>query len=882
MHFLNALLPKTVKTKLLAWFLTLGLVPMVAVGLASYFSSLPKAKQDAGDKLTSGAAATLDKIYRNLFERYGDVQAFAFNPKAQASTEEAEETLNFLTTTYGCYDLMLLADRSGKIVAANTVDFNGKTLDTSRLIGRSVSNEAWFQDCTDPDREANSTYYEDMAFDPLVEEIYDQRRRTLAFAAPLRNADGQVVGAWLNQASVDRIVGEIIQSERNVQQNAGVEVEMQLVSKEGIVLDDYDPAANLKLNLGDLGLECVQRIGKGQSGFTIETHKRKGIDQINGFATLDGALGFPGYGWGILMRRTVESATGASTAFLYSLMIGAGIAAVVLVVLANLVASAFTKPIVAVRNAIREVESGNLSVEVQANSSDEIGQLASALNGSVQSIRDSLGHDNVDWTELAKERERASDYEEQFTALSRFQAIIEFDPQGNIQNANENFQRTMEYSLDEIRKEHHAMFVDPEYRASKEYQQFWAALANGKWLSGEFERFTKTGKRIWLRAIYSPITDASGKVCKVVKFANDVTAEKVALQESIERTEREAANLRQKVDSILSVVSSAAQGDLTQRLEFEGDDAIGQLGDGLDKFFEDLCVSISAIADNASELALASEQLSAVSLQMNSNAEETSNQAGIASEASEQVSANVQIVATGVEELNAAIREIAQSASQAARVSQQAVVAAGNTNATITKLGDSSQEIGKVVKVITSIAEQTNLLALNATIEAARAGEAGKGFAVVANEVKELAKETAKATEDIGLKIDAIQTDTQGAVDAIGEISEVINQINDISNTIASAVEEQTATANEMGRNVNEAARGVGEIADNINSVADAASSTTQGAANSQQAAGELRTMAGDLQALVNRFNVASAAVTANGFNATASIDEVSRVLTEA
>jgi methyl-accepting chemotaxis protein len=204
--------------------------------------------------------------------------------------------------------------------------------------------------------------------------------------------------------------------------------------------------------------------------------------------------------------------------------------------------------------------------------------------------------------------------------------------------------------------------------------------------------------------------------------------------------------------------------------------------------------------------------------------------------------------------MSASIKEISKNAADAARVATSAVHIAENTNNTITKLGESSQEIGNVVKLITSIAQQTNLLALNATIEAARAGEAGKGFAVVANEVKELAKETTKATEDISQKIAAIQSDTQGAVSAIKQISDVINQINDISNTIASAVEEQTATTNEMGRNITEAAKGSTEIAQNITGVAQAAQSTSGGACQTQSASSELSKMAADLQTLVSRF----------------------------
>ena len=225
--------------------------------------------------------------------------------------------------------------------------------------------------------------------------------------------------------------------------------------------------------------------------------------------------------------------------------------------------------------------------------------------------------------------------------------------------------------------------------------------------------------------------------------------------------------------------------------------------------------------------------------------------AGVVSAAAEQVSKNVQTVATGTEEMGASIKEIAKSVQDAAKVAATAVRAAETTNATISKLGDSSAEIGKVIKVITSIAQQTNLLALNATIEAARAGEAGKGFAVVANEVKELAKETAKATEYISQKIEAIQSETKMAVDAIAEIGTVINKISDYQNTIASAVEEQTATTNEISRNVTEAARGSTEIAQNITGVATSARSTSAGAHDTQKAAGELSRMAAELQSIV-------------------------------
>ena len=412
-------------------------------------------------------------------------------------------------------------------------------------------------------------------------------------------------------------------------------------------------------------------------------------------------------------------------------------------------------------------------------------------------------------TDVTRAKLVAADFAGQIAAISKSQAVIEFDMDGTILSANQNFLEAMGYGLDEVKGRHHRLFIDPAFAGSADYREFWAALKRGEYLSAEYRRLAKGGREIWIQASYNPILDLNDRPFKVVKYATDITAAKL----EVGRKLRQAEEIEQLIASYDAVMQTV----------------LTTLGN-------------------------ASDRMSGAASAISATATQTSAESANVSAAAQQTDANLQTVASASEELSSSIREIARQISTSTDMAGAAVSQGNEAEERIRRLDTMAKSIGTVVDLIRNIAGQTNLLALNATIEAARAGEAGKGFAVVASEVKSLANQTARATEEIGTLIASIQDSVGGAVEIIGEIRSTIERLNEASVAVAAAVEEQATATQEIAGNVTGAADGVAMVSRSSVEVLGAAKRAADAAADVGLAANDVSSAGKALRHEVTEF----------------------------
>ncbi len=379
---------RSLRSKMLAAFLIMGLVPMTVVGWLEYGRSRTMLVENAKARLQSRAESIIDHIDRSLFERYGDVQVFAANPMARGTTAQRTEAANFYMRTYGIYDLMVIVDRDGRIAATNNVDPNGKPINTSALVGRNVSGEPWFAEVISGRVTAGQSHIVDVTSDPLTKDVYGGLGEVVTLSAPIRDSDGTIVGVWSNRASVARIAGEILAaSDKQLAQSGATTIRSTVVRKDGLVIVSDSGGGALERNMAKIGWESARLVAEGKSGTIEEQEPVTGEPHVTGFAASAGALGFEGLGWGVLLNQDRDEAVAEATALRTTVLVLGTIAAALIILVALVFASSITKPIQeAVRVLGHVAETGDLTQQLNINTNDELGTMAVSFNGFLRKL----------------------------------------------------------------------------------------------------------------------------------------------------------------------------------------------------------------------------------------------------------------------------------------------------------------------------------------------------------------------------------------------------------------------------------------------------------------------------------------------------------------
>jgi methyl-accepting chemotaxis protein len=696
----------SVRTKLVILLSTFSVLPIVGM-FAVFMGQEQNIKIMSQETLKNQADTIGGLIDRNMFERYGDVQAFGFNTAAYDpknwgiynKENPLVAALDSYIKAYGFYELSMLVGTDGHVLGVNTVDAAGKDIDTKFIMGENFKDAKWFHDAINGKFLQGKDGFTGTAVqvpmrNELVEKVYNNDGFVITLSAPVKNLEGKVIGVWVNFADFSLVEDIIGKAREQLVAKGWDKADLMLIDNEGTILVDFDPQnftnGKLKRDFSDVGKKNLVKLGvkaaalaiEGKNGALQEFSPDSKTDQVFGYFHSNGAYGYPGMGWSVVIGVDADEAYKAANGIQQGMTLAGAIALGIAILMGFLIGGMAAKPLRRSTDIMLKLANGDLHVDIpETKSKDELGNITRTL-----------------------------------------------------QVFKDNGLKMEEMKAEQIVK---------DQKAKEQQHQAMQDLANG----------------------------------------------------------------------------------------FEA--SVGQI--------------ISTVASASTELRANAESLTMIS-------DETTKQSTAVAAATEEASVSVQTVAASAEELSSSINEISRQVNESTRVTSDAVKEVKSTDQTVVSLAESANQIGGVVKLIQDIAEQTNLLALNATIEAARAGEAGKGFAVVASEVKSLANQTAKATEEISGRISTMQGVTQSAVGAIRNIGTTIEKISQIIGSIASAVEEQSAATREIANNVAQASAGTAEVASSIGNVSQAATESRGASNDVLSAAKELSTQSELLKEEMQKF----------------------------
>ncbi len=824
-------------TKLIGLFCLIGVVPMAIVGGIAYDAS-KDLEAGVGIRFQEVAQNVADKIDRNLFERYSDVQVFGLNRvifnrsdwyKSSEESSDIVKTMNQYVDTYDVYSLSILVDLEGKVIAVNSRDSDGKPIRPASIYQKNYRDAPWFQALVSNrfttampfsasgNNTATGTFIEDLHVDQDVKATYpDDDGLTIAFSAPVYQ-DGKVIAYWSNRTKFS-VVEDIIKSSYTEMKDAGYSAaEMTLMDGVGRVIMGYDPSVTgtekirhdfnelMKFNMVDAGSIPAKAAVAGQTGNGHSVHIRKHISQTSGYSHLHGALGYPGMNWSILVRVPQDQAAAGAWALQRSVTLSALACLAGILVVGFVIGRHTAQALRQVAKAAGTMAAGQFDSRVEVRSKDEIGQLATAFN----EMGEHLQAADVKIKEITN-------------ALSKVQAVIEFNLDGTIITANDNFLNTLGYSLDEIKGKHHRMFCEAAYANSQEYANFWAKLNRGELDSAVSRRLGKGGKEVWIQASYNPIMDTKGKVYKVAKFATDVTAQKKAQLE-----------LEVCIAEAQKSLGALAQGDLTQQMEGAYEGELEKIKESINAALTNLSHTITSVRDTVESVTSGSEQITKGSEDLSQRTSEQASALEETSASMEEMTSTVSQNAYNAKHANQLAIAARDIADKGGSVTARAVEAMGEIN-------KSSRKIADIITVIDEIAFQTNLLALNAAVEAARAGEHGRGFAVVASEVRNLAQRAATAAKEIkDLINESIQRVTDGSelVNQSGKtLEEIVGSVKRVTDIIA----EITAASQEQASGIDQVNRAITQMDDTTQQNAALVEETTSAAQSMKEQAVEL------------------------------------------